>query len=226
MKRVYLEETSSTNDVIKEYLSGGENVVVCAERQTGGRGTKGRTFSSEKGGVYLSALTFYKDLPAERAFEVMAHAATAVCKTLSSFGISPEIKWSNDVLAGGRKISGILTENLLAGGYVTASVVGVGLNVSNPLKGLENIAVSMEELLPSLPTVEKVREKLIKELFSPTDFSDYLRFVKFLGKPVLVTEGERQYTAVAREILPDGRLSVEENGKLRALSAAEIAIKW
>ncbi len=226
MKRVYLEETSSTNDVIKAYLAGGENVVVCAERQTGGRGTKGRSFSSEKGGVYLSALTFYKELPAERAFEVMAHAAVAVCKTLSSFGISPEIKWSNDVLAGGRKISGILTENIVSGGFVKASVVGVGLNVSNPLKGLETIAVNMAELLPSPPPAEAVREKLIEELFSPTRFSDYLGYVKFLGKDVRVTEGERQYTAAAREILPDGRLLIEENGELRALSSAEIAIRW
>ena len=49
MRTVFLKETSSTNDDIKQYLSEGENTVVCAERQTKGRGTKGRSFSSGRG---------------------------------------------------------------------------------------------------------------------------------------------------------------------------------
>ena len=225
MKRVYLGEVSSTNDYLKQFLAGGEDMIVCAERQTGGRGTKGRSFLSEEGGVYLSALTFYNGFPAERAFEIMAHAAVAVCKTVEAFGIKPEIKWCNDVLAGGRKIAGILIENTLSDGAVRASIVGIGLNVSNALDGLSGIAVNMRELLPAPPAAEEVREALIGNLLAPSAFSDYLSYVKFLGKRVQVTENGRQYEATAREILPDGRLLIESGG-LRALSSAEIAIKF
>ncbi len=225
MKRVYLAEVSSTNDYLKQFLAGGEDMIVCAERQTGGRGTKGRSFLSEEGGVYLSALTFYNGFPAERAFEIMAHSAVAVCKTVEAFGIKPEIKWCNDVLAGGRKIAGILIENTLSDGAVRASIVGIGLNVSNALDGLGGIAVNMRELLPAPPSAEEVREALIGNFLAPSAFSDYLSYVKFLGKRVQVTENGRQYKATAREILPDGRLLIESGG-LRALSSAEIAIKF
>lgn len=224
MKYFFLEETVSTNDYIKQFLSGGEDVVVCAARQTGGKGTKGRSFCSEEGGVYLSALTFSR-LPAGRAFEIMAHAAVAVAKTAERFGLSPEIKWCNDVLAGGRKLAGILIENVLSDGFVKASVAGIGLNVSNDLAGLETIAINMKELLPRCPSAEEVRRTLIENYFSPTTFDEYLSRAKFLGREVRVTEGERVYFARACEILTDGRLLVEEKGVRRALSAAEIAIK-
>lgn len=225
MKRIFLEETVSTNEYIRQFLGSGEDVSVCAARQTGGKGTKGRSFSSEEGGVYLSELRFYEQFPAANAFEIMTHAAVAVCNTLSSFGLSPEIKWCNDVLAGGKKIAGILIENILSDGFVRASIVGIGLNVSNRLSGLEDVAINMTQLLPIPPQVGLVREKLLDELSMPTAFSEYLGYVKFLGKRIEVTEGERKYAAIARGILPDGRLTVEENGQTRALSAAEIAIK-
>lgn len=226
MKTIFLEETVSTNDYAKRLLPLGEDLFVCAKRQTGGRGTKGRSFLSEEGGVYLSALTFYEAFPAERAFEIMAHAAVAVCKTAEGFGLRPEIKWSNDVLAGGGKLAGILIENTLSGGFVRASVVGIGLNVRNSLAGLEGTAVSMKDLLPSPPTAEEARDALMENFQKKTDFGEYLSYVKFLGREALVTEGERTYRALAREILPDGRLKIEERGVARALSSAEIAIKF
>ncbi len=66
-----------------------------------GKGTKGRSFSSEKGGVYLSVLRFYENLPAKDAFLIMAGTCAAVCKTLESGGLQPKIKWPNDVFVGG-----------------------------------------------------------------------------------------------------------------------------
>lgn len=225
MKIELLEETGSTNDEIRRYLDGGEDVIVCARRQTGGRGTKGRSFLSEEGGVYLTALTFYDDLPAEDAFRIMSHAAAAVCRTAEAFGISPEIKWPNDVLAAGKKLCGILIENVLSGGKVRASIVGIGLNVRNELRGLEEIAVGMKDLLQDPPEADAVRERLIGEYLRPSGFGEYCSHVKFLGRPISVTEGENTYSAVARRILPDGRLEIETERGIRALSAAEISIR-
>ena len=64
MRIVRFEEISSTNDYVKEQKKYGENLIVIAKRQTGGRGTKGRSFSSNEGGVYLTKLVFYKNFPA------------------------------------------------------------------------------------------------------------------------------------------------------------------
>ncbi len=219
MKIELVEEVPSTNEYIRRYLSGGENVVVCAKRQSAGKGTKGRTFLSEEGGVYLSALTFYQDLSSREAFRVMMHAAVAVCKTLEHFGCSPEIKWPNDVLVNGRKACGILIENILEGDKLKASVVGIGLNVQNDVSALNGIAFSLNEVVPAV-SAEEVRNVLLQNLNKQTSFSDYQRYVR-LGQ-VTVEENGESYDAVVLGVLEDGRLQIQVDGRERTLSSAEI----
>lgn len=224
MKVILLGECTSTNDEAKEYLRNGEDVCVCAERQTAGRGTKGRSFSSLAGGVYLSFLTFYSDVTADKAFQVMMHAAVSVCRTAEHFGVRPTIKWPNDVRAGGKKLCGILIENALSGDHLQYSIVGIGLNVNNDLSSLGGIAVSLSELSPMPVSVGAVRDELIAQYSKQSTMEEYLSYVSFLGEEIGVTEGSVQYRAIARRILPDGRLEVERDGKCYALSSAEIVI--
>ncbi len=225
MKIEYLGETGSTNEYIRRYLGGRENVIVCARRQTGGKGTKGRSFLSNEGGVYLSALFFYEKLPASRAFEVMAHSAVAVCRTAEAFGVQPEIKWANDVLAGHKKLCGILIENGVKGEFLDHSIIGIGLNAENDVSALGGIAISLSEAAGRRVTADEARQKLIEELLRPSAFADYLARVKFLGREVTVEENGRLFSAVAEEILPDGRLVVKNAEGVRRLSSAEITLK-
>ena len=225
MKIELLETVDSTNDYIRKYLTGGEDVIVSARRQTGGKGTKGRSFLSGEGGVYLSALNFYSGIPAERAFRVMSHAAVSVCRTAQAFGVSPEIKWANDVLVSGRKLAGILIENGFSGGSLQWSIVGIGVNAENDVSGLGGIAVSLTEAAGRRIGADEAREALIENYCKPSSFEEYLSYIRFLGREVLVAEGERTYHAVARKILGDGRLEVEDAQGVRVLSAAEISLK-
>lgn len=226
MKIEYLDETDSTNEYIKRYLSSGEDRIVVAKRQTGGRGTKGRSFLSGEGGVYLSALNFYSDFPAKDAFLIMTHAAVAVCRTAEEFGLFPEIKWPNDVFLCGRKCCGILVENELNGCFVKSSIVGIGVNVSNDLSGIEEVAVSLSEAKGEAVSCDRARDYLIKYLQKADSFGDYLSRVRFLGREVAVTEsGGKTYSAKAVGISSDGRLMIEREGKNVCLSAAEISLK-
>lgn len=225
MKIEILDEVDSTNEYIKRYLATRENVVVSARRQTGGKGTKGRSFLSEEGGVYLSALTFYQNLSSNEAFRIMTHAAVSVCRTAEAFGVSPEIKWPNDVLVSGRKLCGILIENGFCGNRVDHSIVGIGLNVKNDVSELGGIAISLKEIVSQNCTVDEVRNALIANLSAPSDFDSYLSYIWFLGREISVTEGDKTYRAIARRILPDGRLEVQSSCELRALSSAEIKIR-
>ena len=226
MKIEILEEVDSTNEYIKRYLSQGEDRIVVAKRQTGGRGTKGRSFLSDEGGVYLTALNFYRGFFAKEAFLIMAHAATAVCRTAEHFGLQPEIKWPNDVYLSGKKLAGILVENILEGDKVKASVVGIGLNACNDLGAINEIAISLSEGAGRKISVEEAREILIENLQRADTFNDYLQRVRFLGREVLVIEGDSSYRARAIEICQDGRLKVGRNGKEVCLSAAEISLKF
>ena len=100
-KRVHFERIASTQDYAKEQRANKQDLIVTADVQTGGKGTKGRSFESGKGGVYLSKLSFYQNFPAQDAFQIMAGAASAVCETLQGLGLAPVIKWPNDIFVNG-----------------------------------------------------------------------------------------------------------------------------
>jgi BirA family biotin operon repressor/biotin-[acetyl-CoA-carboxylase] ligase len=117
----YLSETSSTSD---DALARGAGAIVCAGRQTGGRGRLGRSFSSEEGGLYFSMAV---KPPCELAECLFLPIAAAVC-VRDAVGGDAKIKWPNDILLAGKKICGILTES--REGCV---VFGIGVNIANAL---------------------------------------------------------------------------------------------
>ena len=224
-KILYFEELSSTNDYAKTLLNNKENVVVIAEKQTGGRGTKGRSFDSSKGGIYLTSLTFYDDFFAKDAFLIMARTAVAVCKTLEEFSLTPIIKWSNDVYVSDKKICGILIENVFSGNKISSSVVGVGLNVNNALPDyLKEIATTMREELNGEVDVKEVEEILLKNILEPFKMEEYTKRVGYLNRPLTLTMNEKVFQAVAIRVEEDGGLIVLINGEEKKVYSGEVSL--
>lgn len=225
-KREDFEEISSTNDYAKSRMSEGKDLWVTAKRQTGGRGTNGRSFSSDDGGVYLTKLTFYEDMPAKSAFEILASTAVAVCKTLQSCGLQPVIKWSNDIFVRDKKICGILIENTFSGNKIRASVVGVGLNVKNCLPSeLQEIATTVKTETGKEYKVEEIREKLIENLREQYSVQEYLSLIGYLGREVILTVGDERVPATLLSVDQEGGLHVEIDGQKRRFVSAEVSIK-
>lgn len=226
MKIMRFSELDSTQTYAKTLLQNRENLFIVADRQTGGRGTKGRSFSSLEGGVYLTKLAFYRDFPAKDAFLIMARAAVAVCATLESFGLCPKIKWANDVYVNDKKICGILIENTFSGGQISASLVGVGLNVNNALLGeLDGIAVSMAEATGAPMDKREVERRLIEALQKPYAVEEYIRRMGYLDRTVRLIEGEKESAVRACGVTEQGELIVEENGKTRLVRAGEVSLR-
>lgn len=225
MKIIELEETDSTNDYVKR-MNFKDDAIVFAKRQTAGRGTKGRSFISEEGGVYLSLFRVLKNFNPANTFKIMVNACVAVCKTAENFCVKPQIRWANDVLADGKKISGTLIENSFSGN-VLRSVVGIGLNVNNPIpEELKDIATSLSLNSPEKINLNEVKRELVKNLLMEYSLSDYKSYINFFGKQiVLITfEGERSVTAL--DVCDDGRLKVmEKDGKINLVSSAEVGLK-
>lgn len=124
-----LEITDSTNDDARRAAEAGEDagLVIVAERQSAGRGRHSRVWESPAGNLYCSILLKPNDMPRSAAFYSFV-AALAVRDAILSF-IPPSpitLKWPNDVLVGGKKISGILPE--IAG---DALIVGIGINIAH-----------------------------------------------------------------------------------------------
>jgi BirA family biotin operon repressor/biotin-[acetyl-CoA-carboxylase] ligase len=127
-------ETLSTNDNAKNLAigGGGDFTVVITEKQSAGRGQHGRAFVSEPGGLYMSVITA-RGFKAQKAPFLTLAAAVAVMKAVREIsGLSPQIKWVNDVLIDGKKICGILTESRTLPNENTLdfAVIGIGLNVN------------------------------------------------------------------------------------------------
>ena len=216
----------STNDYAKAKRAEGKNLIVVARSQTGGRGTKGRSFSSREGGVYLTKLTFYEQFPASRAFEIMSQTAAAVCKTLQAFGVTPKIKWPNDIYVSDKKICGILIENTFSGGFVSASVVGVGINVWNELEPqLQHIATSLLQETGEKICVEEVTETLIQQLLSSHTMNEYLSFVGYMGSMADILQGESRTQGKLLRVDCDGALWVEMQGEEKRFTSAEISVR-
>ncbi len=225
MKIIKLYRVDSTNEYCKRLNR--ENAVVCATRQTAGKGTKGRSFSSEKGGLYVSVMRTETCFDPARAFAIMINACVAVCKTVESFSLKPTVKWANDVLVGGRKICGTLIENTVLSGGKFRSIVGMGINVTNRLPDeLNEVATSIFKESGKRFSVRAVREKLLKFLSQSYTVEDYKSYIDWFGKTVTLTTAQGDVKAVAIDVADDGRLVCLIDGKTEYISSAEVSLRF
>lgn len=141
---------TSTNDTAKTLLHGGEVREECfavlAEEQTAGRGRMGRAFVSPRGkGIYMTLVR--KAAGVADVSPAGCFSALAVCDLLGQvFGLDCTLKWPNDVLAGGKKICGILPESVVAANGERCVLIGTGINVltdETDLGDLQEIATSV-----------------------------------------------------------------------------------
>jgi BirA family biotin operon repressor/biotin-[acetyl-CoA-carboxylase] ligase len=143
-------------DALHELAQAGAplGTAVIAEQQTAGRGSRGRTWSSPRGGLWVSVLA----RPASAGLELVSlRSGLAVADALEAFGVGGELrlKWPNDLMLGDRKAGGILCEARWQGTALAWVVIGLGLNVANrPAEGLEAVATSLSSVLPGLTPAE------------------------------------------------------------------------
>lgn len=225
MKIIELENVDSTNEYIKR-LGFGEDIIVVAKRQTGGRGTKGRSFASDEGGLYLSIARTYNGFDPANTFTLMINACVAVCRTLEEFGLKPTVKWANDVLVDGKKICGTLIENTHSSAHICHSIVGIGINVNNILpQKLNRIATTMRAQLAKVTDIGKVKTALIKNLQNSYTVDDYKSYIDWFGKRIMLDMNGERVEAIALDIGKDGRLICKIDNNIRQISSAEVSLR-
>jgi BirA family biotin operon repressor/biotin-[acetyl-CoA-carboxylase] ligase len=132
---IHCTEISSTNDKAIELLQNNipEGTVITTLHQNNGRGQSGNVWQSETGkNVLFSVVLYPKFLQVQEQFYLTMAMALAVQKTIQHFisDKSVQIKWANDILVEGKKISGMLIENQISGNRWQSTVVGIGINVN------------------------------------------------------------------------------------------------
>lgn len=147
-KYIHKELTESTSKDISHLALGGapEGTIVIADKQTAGRGRRGRSWETEAGTSLLFSLLLRPNLAPDTAPQITLLMAMAVTKAIQDMtGLEARIKWPNDVVVNGKKVCGILTEMQLKDGGIDFIVVGTGVNVSQTIfpTELENSATSL-----------------------------------------------------------------------------------
>ncbi|MCR5519092.1 MAG: biotin--[acetyl-CoA-carboxylase] ligase [Bacteroidales bacterium] len=133
----WLDSVDSTNSEVRRRMASLDNLSIIAARyQTAGRGQGSHTWlSAENLNLTFTLFLRMKEastlpLDANDAVRIIQMATLSVHDFLASEGISSRIKWPNDIWVGDRKICGMLIENILEGGKVACSIIGIGLNLN------------------------------------------------------------------------------------------------
>lgn len=202
----------STNDYC-ETREFSEDTAIIAREQTGGKGTKGRSFSSPRGGVYLSLVRYYP-CKAENSFSLMIASCMAVVKTLEFYGVRADVKWPNDVFLNGKKICGILIKNSFEGENVKKSITGIGVNVNNDIpKDLADIAINLKSVVGEVD-IDEFCKRLIENLYADYSVDEYRSRNIVLGKEITVIKNGESRKAVAEDVAADGSLVLKGGERL------------
>jgi BirA family biotin operon repressor/biotin-[acetyl-CoA-carboxylase] ligase len=236
----YFPEIDSTNRfAFKRAQEGGvEGEVVIADSQTQGKGRMGRKwFSPPSLNLYLSVVLRPK-LPPASAPQLTLMAAVALADTVQAFlAAPPSIKWPNDILVGGKKLAGILTESSCETDRVHFVVVGFGVNLNLPAASLPDVIRDRATSLLILTGKPIDRTAFARQLINDLDrcygelerkgFPRIARrwesFFGLRGRKVSVKMADQRVSGIARGIDGDGALIVEEEGGgLRKIIAGEV----
>ena len=147
---IRLDSVASTQEEAHRLGAQGavHGTAVVASEQTAGRGTRGRYWSSNRGGLWLSLVLRPLTLASLETLSIRVGLALAdTIETLVPEVPMISLKWPNDLVVADRKLGGVLAEARWQGEQLSWVVVGVGLNIANPIpQALESIATSLSLL--------------------------------------------------------------------------------
>lgn len=236
----YHEVIDSTNFRAKAlgFEGAPHGTLVIADLQTAGRGRMQRSWESASGdSILMSLLLRPEKLPPMQATGVVLIAALAAASACRDEGAEVFIKWPNDLITGGRKLSGMLLDMTLAGEYVNFAVVGVGINVKSfpYAEDLRHAAclndacgreVSRAKVVASfLMHFERLYDLWARDGISAI-LPLYREFSITLNRRVRVIGLNETFEAQAIDVLEDGSLLVRlDDGREIPVHAGDISVR-
>jgi BirA family biotin operon repressor/biotin-[acetyl-CoA-carboxylase] ligase len=230
-----LISVDSTNEEARRMARAGEPgpVWITAREQTAGRGRRGRAWVSPPGNL-AATLLIRPSKPAAECAQLSFVAAIAAADTLASFAPAADIKvkWPNDVLAGGRKIAGILLESE-ASGPGTWLAIGIGLNLAHfppdtefPATALADLGVQAPQSPDALALLAANTAKWY-DLWQMDGFSPirdaWLARASGLGGPIRVRLSDSETSGTFEGIDSSGALILRESmTHARTIAAGDV----
>jgi BirA family biotin operon repressor/biotin-[acetyl-CoA-carboxylase] ligase len=231
----------STNDRALEWAQEGApaGALVTADGQSAGRGRHGRSWSSPAGEDIYASLILRPACPARELAALGLAVGVGLREGLLPVAGEVALKWPNDLLAGGRKLAGILCETRWRGDRAEA-VVGFGINVHRRSFSpeLESSATSLALVVAPAPAPGRAQvlarvlatlEDVLSDFFAggfAAVRGRYEPHLAMLGERVRVCRSGREIIAIAEGLLDDGALMVrpEGGGPLERVDSADVWI--
>jgi len=222
---IAFEEIDSTNSEALRIASSGASgdFIVLSKIQTGGRGTKGRYWTSIAGNLHASILLENEFAPKKNAqlSFVIANAVYEAVNHLAkerNLKLNMKLKWPNDILIDGHKLAGILLESISIKNkkYV---VIGFGVNTLHTPKidkktiSLNDIGIQINDPNEFLNILMSKFEKLYQQWKLENNFvrtrKDWLRRAYNLNKVITIDDGARRVSGIFKDIDLDGALRLQ-----------------
>ena len=233
---LYYQEVGSTMDDARRLAEEGveEGLVVMAERQTAGRGRFGRNWVSGSENIHLSVL-FRPAL--EVLPELTMISAVAVARSIrKTTALDPRIKWPNDVLVDGKKVSGILVETTAAGAEISYAVVGIGINIRLDTSGHPEIS-GTAGCLDDLANGPVARDEVLRQLLIELDTlyiqvleggssrEEWQSLLDTIGQRVAVSWRDETWEGMAEGVDDTGNLLIRvDSGELLTMTAGDVSL--
>ncbi len=236
---IYIDEIDSTNSFLlnKKNNFRVDGSVVLAEKQTKGRGRKGRVWYSEKGlNLNFSILITNKYFFGEKFNLLNLAVVLAVANSIEKMCfISTNVKWPNDVLIKGKKTAGILLEANSQGSKIEKLVIGIGVNVNQTsfdgkfnypptsikLETKEN--TEREKLLAEI--LNNFEEKLLRIISKPSSIlDDWRNKCDSIGKRITIVQDEKKITGIFEDIDEKGFLLLRTKDKIEKIHFGDVVI--
>ena len=239
-KILRVESCPSSNEVAKELAEQciQEGMVIIADEQTRGKGTKGRTwFSVRKKGLYMSVIL----RPSRSDISLLPlMSGVALCQALfQAEGVFVQLKWPNDLVWKKRKLGGILCESSFSGNRLNYVILGFGLNMSHQREDFPEEIRSTSTSLRLITKRGVVEEVLLEKLWDALDnwyslflqgmekkiVKAYLEYSLFpLGETISVETYKGHEFGIYHGIDSHGSLILELGGKKRTFFPAQIRV--
>ena len=241
-KCVHLDCIDSTNTYAKRLAEEGapEGTLVVAEEQTGGKGRRGRIWTTSKGANIMMTLLLRPKVRPEHVSRLTLLMAMAVSRGICKItGLQAGIKWPNDVVVQGKKVCGILTELSMEVDYINYVVIGTGINVNQESfpEELQSTACSLrqelgQKIVRAELTAAVLEElELLYDIFLKTEdlsllYQSYNELCVNRGHEIRVLEPENEYTGTTDGINEKGELVVQKtDGSVVCVYAGEVSVR-
>ena len=233
---IHLNSVDSSNIYALELLDHKKTlngVIVTTKFQERGKGQLGQSWESEYGKNLLFSIIVEPKVKLEDQFKISQLVSISLKEWLDTLTVGEvQIKWPNDILVGSKKAAGVLIENSIQGREISNSIIGIGLNVNQ------------KEFSPfPRPATSLLREKnqeydlvvLLKDFLNlfwdnfqafkiqSVNLNDrYLSSLYGYGKPLRLSDKNGEFLGVIIGVLPNGKLQVNRNGKLKSYDLKEL----